>query len=81
MQKQENKEELKKYANVPDQELHHVQKNEQDPFDRIIFKVVLFVEVCEKRISTLIDIKLASRLHTMAKTFHQLTYVVPWLLR
>ena len=46
VQKHENKEELKKYANVPDQELHHVQKNEQDPFENIISKVVLVVNVC-----------------------------------
>ena len=45
VQKQENKEELKKYANVPDQELCHIPKNEQDPFEKIISKVVFIVKV------------------------------------
>ena len=40
---QKNIAELKTYANVLDQNLFHAQKNEHDPFERIISKVVYYI--------------------------------------
>ena len=42
-----NQAELKMYANVPKRETHHVEKNEQDPFEKIISKVTLAINSCQ----------------------------------
>ncbi|CAH3018864.1 unnamed protein product [Porites evermanni] len=39
-----NQAELKKYANVPERATHHVEKNKQDPFEKIVSKVMVQIE-------------------------------------
>ena len=40
----ENREELEKYVNIPLREAHFVPKDEQDPFEKIISKVIICSE-------------------------------------
>ena len=42
-----NQDELKKYANVPERATHHVEKNKQDPFEKIVSKVTLAINSCQ----------------------------------
>lgn len=47
---QKNQDELERFVNIPKREAHFVEKNEHDPFEKIISKVVenfLFSEVLE----------------------------------
>ncbi|XP_068695183.1 ATP-dependent RNA helicase DHX58-like isoform X2 [Montipora foliosa] len=45
----ENREELEKYVNIPSREAHFVPKDEQDPFEKIISKVMGNIEAQVKK--------------------------------
>jgi len=56
---QKNREELEMYANIPSREVQFVPRNDQDPFEKIISKVIhLRYITCETQIKTRYEGKL-----------------------